>query len=55
MHVRWMAVALLCSCLWPGLARAQASRVQSDQDILIELEHNWDAAFRRHEIGRAHV
>ena len=23
--------------------------MKSDQDILIELEHNWDAAFHRHD------
>src|SRR6266566_906195 len=30
-------------------AAAQSAPVKSDQDILIELEHNWDAAFHRHD------
>jgi ketosteroid isomerase-like protein len=34
----------------PAVALAQQSPpVKSDQDILIELEHNWDAAFHRHD------
>src|ERR1051325_3647034 len=40
-------MAVLCCA---STARAQASPpVKSDQDILIELEHNWDAAFHRHD------
>ena len=40
-------VALLCCATAAG---AQSSPpVKSDQDILIELEHNWDAAFHRHD------
>jgi hypothetical protein len=39
-------VLLLCA----SAAAAQSSApVKSDQDILIELEHNWDAAFHRHD------
>jgi hypothetical protein len=39
-------VLLLCT----NVAAAQSSPpVKSDQDILIELEHNWDAAFHRHD------
>src|SRR6266550_245995 len=39
-------VLLLCA----SAAAAQSSPpVKSDQDILIELEHNWDAAFHRHD------
>jgi ketosteroid isomerase-like protein len=30
-------------------AAAQSPPVKSDQDILIDLEHNWDAAFHRHD------
>ena len=30
-------------------AAAQSSPVKSDQDILIQLEHDWDAAFHRHD------
>ena len=29
--------------------RAQSAPVKSDQDILIQLEHDWDAAFHRHD------
>jgi len=33
-----------------GVVHAQASApVRSDQDILIQLEHDWDAAFHRHD------
>jgi len=32
-----------------GAAAQQSAPVKSDQDILIELEHNWDAAFHRHD------
>jgi ketosteroid isomerase-like protein len=39
-------VAFGCS----GVAHAQASApVRSDQDILVQLEHDWDAAFHRHD------
>ena len=30
-------------------AAAQSAPVKSDQDILIQLEHDWDAAFHRHD------
>ena len=34
----------------PTVAAAQQSApVRSDQDILIQLEHDWDAAFHRHD------
>jgi ketosteroid isomerase-like protein len=34
----------------PAVAAAQQSApVRSDQDILIQLEHDWDAAFHRHD------
>jgi ketosteroid isomerase-like protein len=34
----------------PAIAAAQQSApVRSDQDILIQLEHDWDAAFHRHD------
>ncbi|PYR79488.1 MAG: hypothetical protein DMF87_11215 [Acidobacteria bacterium] len=38
-------VLLFCA----SAAGAQSPPVKSDQDILIELEHNWDAAFHRHD------
>ena len=31
-------------------AGAQARRVQSDQEILIQLEHEWDSAFERKDV-----
>ena len=40
-----IAVAL-CS---PADGRAQSAPVRSDQEILIQLEHDWDAAFHRHD------
>ena len=30
---------------------ADAQRVQSDQDILMQLERDWDAAFHRHDVA----
>ena len=39
-------VLVLCAA---PVAGAQSAPVKSDQDILIELEHNWDAAFHRHD------
>lgn len=44
--LKFLAVLLMV----PAVAAAQQSApVKSDQDILIELEHNWDAAFHRHD------
>lgn len=40
-------LAFLC-CAGPAAAQSPAP-VKSDQDILIELEHSWDAAFHRHD------
>jgi ketosteroid isomerase-like protein len=42
---RWLAIAILLA------APARAQDVQSDQDILMQLEHDWDAAFRRHDVA----
>jgi ketosteroid isomerase-like protein len=47
-------IRLAVGCLFLVLcgirgAAAQSAPVKSDQDILIELEHNWDAAFHRHD------
>ena len=39
-------VFTLCS---HGVAGAQSPPVRSDQEILIQLEHDWDAAFHRHD------
>jgi ketosteroid isomerase-like protein len=45
---RVMLVAcVFVSCAAP--AGAQSAPVRSDQDILIQLEHDWDAAFHRHD------
>jgi ketosteroid isomerase-like protein len=41
--------ALAAILIIPRGAAAQSAPVKSDQDILIELEHNWDAAFHRHD------
>ena len=30
---------------------ADAQRVRSDQEILMQLEHDWDAAFHRHDVA----
>ena len=40
---RSLAIAILLA------APARAQDVQSDQDILMQLERDWDAAFRRHD------
>jgi len=40
----------LLALLWGAApAAAQSAPVKSDQEILIELEHNWDAACHRHD------
>src|SRR5258705_5056764 len=43
--VTWVLAAGVTS------AAAPSAPVRSDQDILIELEHNWDAAFHRHDVA----
>ena len=46
----FLIVATAVALLNPLSAFAQASPpVRSDQDILIQLEHDWDAAFHRHD------
>jgi len=42
---RVIAIAVLCA------APASAQDVRSDQDILMQLERDWDAAFRRHDVA----
>src|SRR5438552_12817511 len=52
MTKQMMRPAAFCLCLVLGgvaVGAAQSAPVKSDQDILIELEHNWDAAFHRHD------
>ena len=34
-----------------SIAQAQTRRVQSDQDILIQIERDWDAAFLRKDVS----
>ena len=46
---RHLAVSAVLVCGIGTAIRAQSGPVKSDQDILIELEHNWDAAFHRHD------
>src|SRR5437868_15464471 len=41
-----LVVLLSCATV---VAAQSSPPVKSDQDILIELEHNWDAAFHRHD------
>ena len=43
------AVSIVCLLCGSGVARAQSAPVRSDQDILVQLEHDWDAAFHRHD------
>ena len=47
-HRAAAAFIVLLSCASAAAAQSSAP-VKSDQDILIELEHNWDAAFHRHD------
>jgi len=45
-----VAISLLALLCCATVADAQSSApVRSDQDILIQLEHDWDAAFHRHD------
>ena len=44
-----VGLAVAASALTASAADAQG--VQSDQDILMQLERDWDAAFHRHDVG----
>ncbi|HXD19715.1 MAG TPA: nuclear transport factor 2 family protein [Vicinamibacterales bacterium] len=46
---RQAAVSALLVCGLAAAAAAQSAPVRSDQDILIQLERDWDAAFHRHD------
>lgn len=50
-----MSRALFVVCCAVGLALPAAAgepqRVMSDQDILMQLERDWDAAFHRHDVA----
>jgi len=47
----WRATlfCLLAAALIVPAAAAQSQRIKSDQDILMQLERDWDAAFRRND------
>jgi hypothetical protein len=45
-----LAFALLIVVALPAAAQ-QAAPVKSDQDILVQLERDWDAAFHRHDVA----
>ena len=47
--IRSAAVSVILALCSSGVGRAQSAPVRSDQDILIQLEHDWDAAFHRHD------
>jgi ketosteroid isomerase-like protein len=53
MNVRFVLpglVAVFSAVMPPAPAGAQTGAVQSDQQILIQLERDWDAAFRRKDV-----
>jgi ketosteroid isomerase-like protein len=47
--IRAAGVCALLVCGIITAAAAQSAPVRSDQDILIQLERDWDAAFHRHD------
>src|SRR3954454_104532 len=47
---RHIAVSLLLVVSAGATTRAQTAPVRSDQQILIQLEQDWDAAFRRKDV-----
>src|SRR5687768_17457529 len=47
-HTLFCLLALVSAVAAPG---AQSQRVRSDQEILIQLEQDWDAAFHRKDVG----
>jgi len=47
--IRSAAVSVALVLCTSGVGHAQSAPVRSDQDILIQLEHDWDAAFHRHD------
>jgi len=48
-HIRCVAVCVVVALCGHRVAHAQSPPVRSDQEILIQLEHDWDAAFHRHD------
>jgi ketosteroid isomerase-like protein len=47
--LRCAVVWVAAGCSTTIVAAQSSAPVKSDQDILIELEHSWDAAFHRHD------
>jgi len=51
-HYRQFAAVLVVFALsGSGVVHAQSAPVRSDQEILMQLEHDWDAAFHRHDVA----
>src|SRR5262245_31487543 len=47
-----LRATLVCSFVaLIGVAPAVSQSVKSDQDILVQLERDWDAAFHRHDVA----
>ena len=51
MRMRFAVIGLILVGSALAGPRAGAQRVRSDQEILIELEKNWDAAVRRRDVA----
>jgi ketosteroid isomerase-like protein len=50
--VRFAALVYICVTVSGlGASAAEPQGVRSDQDILIQLERDWDAALRRHDVA----
>ena len=47
--MQFVAVSVVVALGGSGVVGAQSAPARSDQDILIQLEHDWDAAFHRHD------
>jgi ketosteroid isomerase-like protein len=47
--LRFGALGCIIALSNAAIGRAQSGPVKSDQEILIQLEHDWDAAFHRHD------
>lgn len=49
MMLRSAVVCLALVCCSTDASAQSSAPVRSDQDILVQLEHDWDAAFHRHD------